>query len=52
MSEEVARRAVDAFLARDLDGILGAVVIARVQAAKIVSFGFFRTEDDALEAVA
>ena len=126
MSEEVVRRAVDAFMTRDLDGILavadrdivlrsllteaerpvyhghegvrdwfdavfgvfpdwrpqpraashdqdGAVVIAldvtatgagsgvpidqtywlgaRVQAAKIVFFGFFRTEDDALEAV-
>ncbi len=127
MSEQVVRRAVDAFMARDLEGILavadpdivlrsllteaerplyhgydgvrdwfdavfgvfpdwrpqprpashdqgGAVVIAldvtatgagsgvpidqtywlgaRVQAAKIVFFGFFRTEDDALEAVA
>jgi ketosteroid isomerase-like protein len=126
MSEEIVRRAVDAFMARDLDGLLavadadivlrsllteaerpvyhghdgvrdwfdavfgvfpdwrpqprpashdqdGAVVIAldvtatgagsgvpidqtywlgaRVQAAKIVFFGFFRTEDDALEAV-
>jgi ketosteroid isomerase-like protein len=98
MSEEVVRRAVDAFMTRDLDGILaladpdivlrsllteaerplyhghdGAVVIAldvtatgagsgvpidqtyclgaRVEAAKIVFFGFFRTEDDALEAV-
>jgi ketosteroid isomerase-like protein len=105
MSEQVVRRAVDAFMARDLDGILAVadpdIVLrsllteaerplyhghdgvrdwfdavfgvfpdwrpqprpashdrdadllagSRLEAAKIVFFGFFRTEDDALEAV-
>ena len=98
MAERVARAAVEAFMARDLDGILevadpeivvrsllteaerpashdedAAVVIgldvtatgagsgvpidqvywlgAQVRDAKIVFFGFFRTESDALEAV-
>ena len=106
MSEGVVRRAVDAFMARDLDSILaladddivlrslltgvfpdwrpaprpaatldedGAVVLgldvtatgagsgvpidqtywlgARVRADKITFFGFFRTEEDALDAV-
>jgi hypothetical protein len=95
MSEAVVRRAVDAFMARDLDGILAEadeeIVLrsllteaerplyhghegvrdwfenvfgvfpdwtprprpaSRVEAAKIRFFGFFRTEEDALEAVA
>jgi hypothetical protein len=93
VSERVVRRAVEAFNAHDLDGILavadfpdwsprpraasfdedGSVVIgldvtatgagsgarvdqlfwlgARVEAAKIIFFGFFRTEEDALDAV-
>ena len=54
MSEALVRRAVDAFMAPESRGVpidqenwLG----ARVQAAKIVFFGFFRTESDALDAV-
>ena len=57
MAEAVVRRAVEAFMARDLDGILAVadeeIVLlgARVEAAKIKFFGFFRTEEDALAAV-
>ena len=80
MAEEVVRRAVAAFMAQDLDGILAVAdeeIVLRsllteaerplyqghegvrdwfdavfgVRAAKIVFFGFFRTESDALDAV-
>ena len=63
MSEQVVRRAVEAFEAIGLDVTAtgagsGAPVdqvywlAARVEAAKISFFGFFRTEEDALEALA
>ena len=72
MAERVARAAIEAFMARDVDGILELadeeIVVrsllteaerpiyhdhagVRVRDAKIVFFGFFRTESDALEAV-
>jgi len=64
MAKELVLRAVAAFMARDLDGDVTATragsgvpidqtywLGARVEAAKITFFGFFRTEPDALEAV-
>ena len=47
MSEQLVRSAVEAVLAVDQVYWLG----ARVEAAKIIFFGFFRTEEDALDAV-
>ena len=55
MSEAVVLQAVHAFMAKDVDGILavadGGWLGARVRAGKITFFGFFRTEEDATEAV-
>ena len=81
MSERVVRRAVDAFMARDLDGILAVAdeqivlrsllteaerplyhghagvrdwfdnVFGVLRDAKILFFGFFRTEEDTQAAV-